>query len=639
MRNIGTVKYLDVDGFTKFIKETDKQERISKYWNPKTCVFGAENSLYGLVRKYSEDKKLNSAFSNNVVTDYVYCNIAPDVGQKYINLYLKNKTNIHYVYRTDYYTVISFSGVYYLWLSEFVSVEPFKNADNLSYSEISGFVKNETNVQTALSTTHGLFTLNGVNSALNKTDEEVEKLQAEQKQELDKFIEKQRRELEEYKLALKAKQEELELRKEKLLDDVYIIESNVMNMRICLGEAIEHKVIRTGNRCNVETPLVVYQKMRYLEEEIVKLSITTADLFSDNHEQIEKAIFGNNVLLNTLCPAMKCVTVCKITRNNMYIAHGADGSFENLKLLHGNQLCVLIRDNECVDVVWIDDDLTLDDNLFITDKTQVDSSEVFLENTKLRSKAVNNAVVRSQIFLVIAKCVKSGIIKFPLEIDVTKPSKYVVFSSADNAITENKYPSLEQYLRECNKYERCEVGDLLYVFQNIAGSVFTQKGYHREYSSYRGRGSKDKAMDAYIHAGFNKISLKECVQTFYGEERKIYVKCEKAFSNKSKVNLYLEKYEFINLTFISSNHVQYWIDTRKIDGFDFSYAQIITFLSEILREIRLRETVEFGIIERYGEIPQTPENIDILTQWKYDNNIHGITEKTAKKFIQYFNAR
>ena len=63
--------------------------------------------------------------------------------------------------------------------------------------------------------------------------------------------------------------------------------------------------------------------------------------FTGKHKLVEQMIKANPVLLETLCPTEKCVTVCKMTKNNRYYVRNDYGFFDTLETLHGNQLFVL----------------------------------------------------------------------------------------------------------------------------------------------------------------------------------------------------------------------------------------------------------------------------------------------------------
>ena len=136
---------------------------------------------------------------------------------------------------------------------------------------------------------------------------------------------------------------------------------------------------------------------------------------------------------------------------------------------------------------------------------------------------------------------------------------------------------------------------------------------------------------------------------FYDDlnEYKYYISVEKPESWNSnrkedsnvRANIQIYRDEFINLTYLSSTILRYFMSTKKIGGyFGTNFAYAIKYLHKALKFIENREKKEYQLINNYytkGDA-STIDKIDlILIDYKYQNKIKELTDRKAKKFAEY----
>ena len=639
MKKLGTVIRIDIQQYCDYVKSLTPEERIQKYWYPDTCIWGKEKAVYQTFDDISYEEVPKEIRES--VYDAAFCSRDIDTLSslsRRVSVFLATSTPIPYVFRNEFYTTINLAEHLYTVLNEFLQVREFTDIESLTGAQIQGLLSKTTlNKDTSLTTKLNNVSINSLRKSASEKHQELVKLKAEHDRQIGAYRQEMYRKMDEFKELLQAKQDELLCQEQEMLDQLFILEDKIFDIRCILKETFNVVNIKQGTRQDKNKPVVIYQKFRYLEDEIVRLSALGAANFTGNHKLIESVIAHTPILLETLCPNDKCVTVCKVTRNNTYYSRNEYGFFDNIEILHGNQLFVLIRDGQHVDGLWIDEDVFIQDNLFLTDATQ--TSTVITESTKLRDKVVKEALNRKYLMLIIQVCINEHLINLPNNINILQDTPYIIFSNADRLIDANPYDDLETYVSEINEIKNCRVNDMLLVVQNVNGSNYAYTGYRREYYSYRGNGDEDRAHDATINPGLHKLNAIIEVNDWGTPELKVFVSGVKQWSDaNARANIRVENDEYINLTWVSSNHIKYWIESKKINGFSCnSYAQLCTWLKQALEYVQNREHQEFELINKYVRYAYIPKNIDTVNKWKYDNKIRKISRNTVKKFIQQNN--
>ena len=104
----------------------------------------------------------------------------------------------------------------------------------------------------------------------------------------------------------------------------------------------------------------------------------------------------------------------------------------------------------------------------------------------------------------------------------------------------------------------------------------------------------------------------------------------------SRIRIYPD--EFINLTYLSSSILTYFIETKQIGNyFGTNYAYAIKYLHKALKFIRDRENNDYIKISSQlrRDVSVLPGIDIILMDWKFNNRVREITDYQAKRFAKY----
>lgn len=111
--------------------------------------------------------------------------------------------------------------------------------------------------------------------AYNAEKDDIENARVEGLEELQRELETLQAKLEAKKQALLEvfykKQAELEEKMKQLKSELYILESEIYSIRCFLGEVVDFIQLRKGNPAPVDAPITLFQKMRFLDDELGKL--------------------------------------------------------------------------------------------------------------------------------------------------------------------------------------------------------------------------------------------------------------------------------------------------------------------------------------------------------------------------------
>ena len=105
--------------------------------------------------------------------------------------------------------------------------------------------------------------------------------------------------------------------------------------------------LRSGRHTAIETPVVLYQKIRYLDEEMGKF-LAVYDFDAEDRSLFEQALQHREDLFSLFAPPEKSISLIQISRNS--IQYGDNPAVANMlteyRSLHGTQIGILIRDGE-----------------------------------------------------------------------------------------------------------------------------------------------------------------------------------------------------------------------------------------------------------------------------------------------------
>lgn len=495
-------------------------------------------------------------------------------------------------------------------------------------------------------------TANGEIATLNSIMDDVKNAKTAELEILQKEIDKKVQELEARKkellAELEAKQNELNAKKEELEKELFMLESEIYSIRCFLGEVVDFVKLRSGSPAPVDAPITLFQKIRFLDEELGKL-VSLYDFDFGDIEKFELLLKHRDDILDVFCPNDKCISLIRISKTGKY--YGYTDILETLKLYevyHGMTIGILIRNGENLYIGWTDENKIniRDDNFFFTPETKkvMEEDEERTENT-----SVNEMVSRYFVFSVLqgALC-NSKLLALPEDVkpDFTRPSEYIIYSVADTWLTDNRYGTFDEMIKKCNS-------------RIIAGDYVLTLKYNYDKDGYRGHSDyRNLTRDVSVKdRGIYQIRLverhtdEEIKKDHWLSKVKYYISLKKNYDDDFVYRGYncydrqRDAYalfrvyddEFINLTYMNSAWLKYVITTQHLGDARQRlghYAEAIRYLNDALKFIKEREKEEAKWLSQYVDI--TDDMWAALSDWKLEKGVRNINNYQAKRFAKWY---
>lgn len=566
--------------------------------------------------------------------------------------------------------------------SRYVTVQKYQNYDELSakerhamlsggqISQDSGKDVASIDTRTALQAKSELSTLTSTLKSLDEQMKQVESADIPELSSLKAKIQKLEAELQQkinvLLTELNRKKEELAQKKKELEFEIYRLSSEIYSIRCYTGECVTFALIRDGVAAEKTTPLVINQKMRYMDEELGRLaSIYNVDF--DDVELLEKLLKFNAAAFEVFCPTRRCVTLVRVSRDNKkFTCHETYANMLDMtEKYRGRAIGILIRDGEKLFMGWTDEEhINFPDELFFhpgvseenaIEKSRYESDEDFEKRMeRLRLKQLDQAIGRSFIFSVLQGVVDRKMIAFPdgVTVRVNRPSDFVVRNYADAWITDERYGTFDSMIARCN--ETVMQGDSILMMQSLCAERRDRSYGWRDdrWNNDRGIGDKNRTHDVFACDGtiykINKVVVISdytiqyedddgTLQTSNYNERTedeiknilcrvrnwknpkvisitnstehLYISLKKQYSmsGTARANFEIFTNEFVNLTYMNSTWLEYVIQTQKtgvivVGGVSVNFAHLIPYMKKALDFVRKREAEELAIL-----LPFVPE--------------------------------
>lgn len=516
-------------------------------------------------------------------------------------------------------------------------------------------------------------------AALRQKMEDVKEARTGELNALRLEIEAKQRELEEKQQTLMAELEarkaEMELQLEKMEMDIYRLSSEIYAIRCYTGECVDFLRIRQGRTATEDTPLVLHQKMRYMDEELGKLA-SIYDVDFRDKGRFEDLIRYNDHALDAFAPTDRSLMLVRVSRTNKGYYNHAD--YENMldvaKKYRGTCIAIVLRDGENVYVGWTDESkIDFSEEMFLRPGTYEDadpdaeqrkyeSDSDYEKRMKAKAKkSLSESVGRMFIFSILQGAIDRGMVKFPVPVNVNKPSEYIVRSFADGWLEDNKYGEFTDIIDRCNKVVKA--GDHILSIQSLRAEALKdfsgRHAYiHQSWHNDRGRGEKNRTHDVFMRdCTIYPINLVERRADYrltlhyadgsrqthgyrdtteaqmkgYGKrlvdatkwrsdsarvvdfdieptsdfgEDEIFVSLEKDNWSEatSRANFQVYRSEFINLRCMCSTWLIYTLTNHKtsgirIGGHEVDFAHLIPYLKTALSFVQKREAEELELLK------------------------------------------
>ena len=328
------------------------------------------------------------------------------------------------------------------------------------------------------------------------------------KEQLDKLMEKIHARQKELMEKLREKQDELAAKEKALKRELFILETQIYGIRCYLGEVVSFYTVRDGKPAPEGLPVVIYQKIRYLDEELGKyLSLYGFGDHGNDPGQFLDILKTRDDIADLVCPGPKSMSAVRISRTGT--VKKASDKVANIlcdyELYHDNQLAVMIRNGEQLHISWLDPERisVSDDNLFYrpgeTDSRAYDGQD-FFERGRVEteaSKARDEMISRWFFFSVLQGVVdNTGLISLPEKTKITDmKSPYIKFSTAEGWVADSRYGSFEDMLKK-SSHIPLRAGDAVLTGVNITRDDYRGGTTGAAWDNNRGIGERNRTSGA-----------------------------------------------------------------------------------------------------------------------------------------------
>lgn len=436
---------------------------------------------------------------------------------------------------------------------------------------------------------------------------------------------------------LNQKMAAFERQKKELEAQIYMLQTEIYSIRCFMGETVELIGVRSGKAAPVNEPVVLNQKILYLDEDLGRMvSIYQTDL--ENYKLLEEVLKFNDAVFESFCPQNKCITFFRVSKSAEITSFNTDlCCLDSYAMLHGKKIGFAVRNGEQLYLGWLEEEwekereLTFAENVILrAGKKDVTAGDEAV-STPLKER-----VSRMFAINVLRGLLSNGkIMELPVGEDLLKPSKYVIHNYADAWLDDNRYGDFATLVKNLHYYDREK--DKILLITSASESWNSHKNGPL-------RGLEDaqvnRTHDCSVNSGLNTINMID-------KSGNIYVSAVKEYSiYGARSNFLIEKGEFLNLTFMNSLWLEYYIMTKKIGDFGrkldqygryttLDYAYLIPFFKQALEYLRNREKEEADYLKPYVNLEDYDEWQILLSHWKIAKKVHHMTDYQAKRFAKY----
>ena len=423
--------------------------------------------------------------------------------------------------RSNGYCVVSLSGTkdtFWLFPEKFISIEEYINYDQLTGAERRAAISGKTNgdlvTASDISLSDARIARETVAAGISSVEEEIEDVKQAKTKELaalqadiDKLVSQMEAKKKALLDVLNEKKAEMEEQMEQMNNMLFRLESEIYAIRCYTGENVTVSKLRAGSPANPDTPVVFYQKIRYMDEELGKIAGIKNIDFSDA-KHFEQVLKENDTVVDNFLPAKRGVTLIRVSKTNCGYTRKSDtyGLLEAYEKWHGNKIAILIRDGENLYLSWTDDDkIYFSEDAFLKPgekveegagdfgKREYESEREYQKRIKnMQKKELNEALGRYYVFSLLQGMLDRGLILLPEKTNIAN-SEYFIFSHADGWLETEKYGTFEQMIRRCNA--SVKTGDMILMTSYLRAynqySRYDNGAWHND----RGRGEKNRTHD------------------------------------------------------------------------------------------------------------------------------------------------
>ena len=363
--------------------------------------------------------------------------------------------------------------------------------------------------------------------------------------------------------------------------ELLIMRSDLTAFEYRNGLTVNFMNIHKGTNAPTQQPIIIHQKLIYLDEDLPRLK----DLYDEHAGSLEVALKHSPALLEHICPTSKGITFLKM-RNSAGSFELNNTVMEFVRDTMPNEVGVLVRNGENTWLTWLDSqDISLSTDSFTSKSSDEETSLSLVQSRYYLFNLIMGLIERNEI----------------LQLDHVPTNMFadasIIWSNADSQITDSTYVELGKIIPILNQYSKAD--DPIYVLNSFTDSA-TYTGRYGPGTTKRGRGDNALTDNTSVETGLNKIKgidyFSDFTYRFYVGGEKYSWHCD---DDKSKISpsLYIENDEFINLKFINSNLINYYIHTKRIgkvsnSGRYVDYSHMLPILFGMKKALEEQEKVD-----------------------------------------------
>lgn len=337
------------------------------------------------------------------------------------------------------------------------------------------------------------------------------------KEEIDKKMAVLKAKQEELMAQLEDKKSEMELMKDRLEAQIFLLDSQIYSILCYMGETVKFAQIRSGKPAAITEPIVLHQKLRFLDEDLGRLASLYC-LDWDNLGEFERFLKYSPAALETFAPNERCIMLVRLSKTGTVFDRD-DQPYSNMlkdyDYYHGRTVGIIIRNGENLYLGWTDESrVHIEDDLIIS-KVVTDvapgveeachTKEQFreLERKKRREARhlIDGLVSRTFVYNILQGVVDhSSILPLPEGVKLNRQSEYVTFALADKWLVDNRFGSFNDIIEEANR--KVSQGDMILTVQSLSPVQYRPFGGRAyglgTWENSRGRGDRNRTHDCII---------------------------------------------------------------------------------------------------------------------------------------------
>ena len=402
--------------------------------------------------------------------------------------------------------------------------------------------------------------------------------------------------------------------------ELLIMRSDLTAFEYRNGLTVNFMNIHKGDNAPIQQPIIIHQKLIYLDEDLPRLK----DLYDEHAGSLEVAIKHSPALLEHICPTNKGITFLKM-RNSAGSFELNNTVMEFVRDTMPNEVGVLVRNGENTWLTWLDsEDISLSEDSFTSKSSDEETSLSLVQSRYYLFNLIMGLIERNQI----------------LQLDHVPTNMFsdpgIIWSNADSQIADSTYVELAKIIPILNKYSKTD--DPIYVLNSFTDSA-TYAGRYGGGTTKRGRGDNALTDNTSVDKGLNKIKgidyFSDFTYSFYvGGEKTVWLSHWDDNKGKISPSLYIEDDEFINLKFINSNLINYYIHTKRIgnvanSGRYVDYSHMLPILFGMKKALEEQEKVD-----RLHIVAQDYD-LNLLTSFKILHDVRVVTPHQAKRYSKW----